>query len=300
MSEVAGGSREARVTGVMPLEARGVKKFFTLGDGRQLSILRGVDLAVATGEAVAVVGQSGSGKSTLLHILGGLDRPSAGEVFLSGERVTEAVEAEGKGGARGTAGRDALARIRNRRVGFVFQFHHLLREFTALENAAMPALVAGLPPAEARGRARDLLDAVGLAARLDHKPWQLSGGEQQRVAVARALVNAPPLLLADEPSGNLDPETSEELHDLLFRIRADRGLALVLVTHNQELAARANRILGLRDGVLQQAGPGTAGADPDEAGHNQAGRNEAGREDLPHEGARDEPGDAPEEAPDDL
>lgn len=288
------------MTAVMPLEARGVEKVFTLGDGRQLNILRGVNLTVARGEAVAVVGQSGSGKSTLLHILGGLDRPSAGEVFLSGERVTQAGQTGGKGGAKNVASRDALARIRNRRVGFVFQFHHLLREFTALENAAMPALVAGLAPAEARDRARDLLEAVGLAARLDHKPWQLSGGEQQRVAVARALVNAPPLLLADEPSGNLDPETSEELHDLLFRIRADRGLALVLVTHNQELAARANRILGLRDGVLQQAGPGAAGADPDEAGNNQAGRNEAGHEDLPHEGARDEPGDAPEEAPDDL
>lgn len=288
------------MTAVIPLEARGVEKVFTLGDGRQLNILRGVNLTVARGEAVAVVGQSGSGKSTLLHILGGLDRPSAGEVFLSGERVTQAGQTGGKGGAKNVASRDALARIRNRRVGFVFQFHHLLREFTALENAAMPALVAGLAPAEALDRARDLLEAVGLAARLDHKPWQLSGGEQQRVAVARALVNAPPLLLADEPSGNLDPETSEELHDLLFRIRADRGLALVLVTHNQELAAKANRILGLRDGVLQQTGPGTAGAGPDEAGHNQAGRNEAGREDLPHEGARDEPGDVSEEAPDDL
>jgi lipoprotein-releasing system ATP-binding protein len=221
-----------------PLEARGVEKSHTLGDGRLLHILRGVDLTVRHGEAVAVVGQSGSGKSTLLHILGALDRPSAGEVTLSGERV------DGQGS-------EGLARIRNRSVGFVFQFHHLLREFTALENAAMPALVAGMNGREARDRAESLLRATGLGARLDHKPWQLSGGEQQRVAVARALVNDPPLLLADEPSGNLDPETSEGLHDLLFRIREERGLSLVLVTHNRELAVRADRILGLRDGVLE-------------------------------------------------
>jgi lipoprotein-releasing system ATP-binding protein len=220
-----------------PLEARGVEKSFTLGDGRPLHILRGVDLVVERGEAVAIVGQSGSGKSTLLHILGGLDRPSAGEVLLSGERMAE-------------RGSEALARIRNQKVGFVFQFHHLLREFTAEENAAMPALVAGVPEAQARRDARELLSAVGLGDRLENRPWQLSGGEQQRVAVARALVNASPLLLADEPSGNLDPDTSEGLHDLLFRIRADRGLALVLVTHNRELAARADRILALRDGVL--------------------------------------------------
>ncbi len=232
-----------------PLEARGVEKSFTLGDGRPLHILRGVELVVGHGEAVAIVGQSGSGKSTLLHILGGLDRPSAGEILLSGERVSG-------------QGSEALARIRNRRVGFVFQFHHLLREFTAEENAAMPALVAGVPEAEARRRARELLDAVGLADRLENRPWQLSGGEQQRVAVARALVNAPPLLLADEPSGNLDPKTSEGLHDLLFRIRAERGLSLVLVTHNRELASRGDRILALRDGVLTGESPPTTAPAP--------------------------------------
>jgi lipoprotein-releasing system ATP-binding protein len=288
---------------VAPLEARGLEKFYTLGDGRRLHILRGVNLTVATGEAVAVVGQSGSGKSTLLHLLGGLDRPSAGEVFLSGERITQPGEVDPRGGAGSGAGRDALARIRNRRVGFVFQFHHLLREFTAMENAAMPALVAGLPPAEALARARELLEAVGLASRLDHKPWQLSGGEQQRVAVARALVNAPPLLLADEPSGNLDPETSEGLHDLLFRIRAERGLSLVLVTHNRELAARANRILGLRDGVLHDAGREEANRDParfddtglDGAGPDNAGPENAGVDDADPEGSRHESKGGPDD-----
>jgi lipoprotein-releasing system ATP-binding protein len=228
--------------GPAPLLARGVTKSFILGDGRPLDILRGVDLEVARGEAVAVVGQSGSGKSTLLHILGALDRPTTGEVLLSGDQVAG-------------QGSEALARIRNRRLGFVFQFHHLLREFTAVENAAMPALVAGMPESEARRRATELLEAVGLGDRLENRPWQLSGGEQQRVAVARALVNEPPLLLADEPSGNLDPHTSEGLHELLFRIRAERGLALVLVTHNRELASRADRILALRDGVLSGEAP---------------------------------------------
>jgi lipoprotein-releasing system ATP-binding protein len=229
-----------------PLEALGLEKVFTLADGRSLTILAGLNLTVSSGEAVAIIGQSGSGKSTLLHILGGLDRPSAGTVTLSGEQVTGA-DAETR------------ARVRNRRVGFVFQFHHLLREFTALENAAMPALVAGVDREVALGRSRALLEAVGLGGRLDHRPWQLSGGEQQRVAVARALVNEAPLLLADEPSGNLDPRTSEELHDLLFQIRAERGLAMVLVTHNRELAARADRILALKDGVLveESRGPDT-------------------------------------------
>jgi lipoprotein-releasing system ATP-binding protein len=234
--------------GAPPLVATGVEKAYPLADGRTLHILRGVELEVRHGEAVAIVGQSGSGKSSLLHILGALDRPTRGRVLLSGDPV------EG-------LGRDGLARLRNRRVGFVFQFHHLLREFTAVENAAMPALVAGVQPTEAMDRAEALLRAVGLGDRLEHRPWQLSGGEQQRVAVARALVNEPPLLLADEPTGNLDPETSEGLHDLLFRIRAERGLALVLVTHNRELAARANRILSLRSGVLSSEGP-EPGVDP--------------------------------------
>jgi lipoprotein-releasing system ATP-binding protein len=222
-----------------PVEARGLVKHYTFGDDRTLEILRGVDLVVRPGEAVAIVGQSGSGKSTLLHLLGGLDRPNAGEVFLSGVPLSGQPS-------------DALAALRNRSVGFVFQFHHLLREFTALENAAMPARVAGMSPREAEGRAEELLRAVGLGDRLGHRPWQLSGGEQQRVAVARALVNRPPVILADEPSGNLDPGTSEDLHDLLFDIRERVGLAMVLVTHNPSLARRADRILAVNHGVLDE------------------------------------------------
>lgn len=226
-----------------PMEARALEKRFVGGDGSQLEILRGVDLRIGPGEAVSIVGASGAGKSTLLHILGALDRPSAGEVLLGGRSV---------------AGLDdeALADVRNRHVGFVFQFHHLLREFTALENVMMPALVGGAPLGEARIRARDLLEAVGVSHREGHKPRQLSGGEQQRVAVARALVNRPLVLLADEPSGNLDTETSERLHELLFELRELRGLSMVLVTHNRELAERADRTLLLAGGRLQDKGAG--------------------------------------------
>ncbi|HSG10079.1 MAG TPA: ABC transporter ATP-binding protein [Longimicrobiales bacterium] len=226
-----------------PLEARDLEKRFRSGDGSELQILRGVGLRLSAGEAVAVVGASGAGKSTLLHILGALDQPSGGEVLLGGRPV---------------AGLDdeALAAIRNLHVGFVFQFHHLLREFTALENVMMPALVAGATMGAAREAARELLDAVGVRGRDGHKPRQLSGGEQQRVAVARALVNQPLVLLADEPSGNLDSQTSHRLHDLLFSLREERGLSMVIVTHNQDLAGRADRILRLEDGRLAE---GTAG-----------------------------------------
>jgi lipoprotein-releasing system ATP-binding protein len=227
----------------LPLEARDLEKRFLSGDGSELHILRGVGLRLTTGEAVAVVGASGAGKSTLLHILGALDRPTGGEVALGGRPV---------------AGLDdeALAAIRNRHVGFVFQFHHLLREFTALENVMMPALVAGADVRDAREAARELLDAVGVRGRDGHKPRQLSGGEQQRVAVARALVNRPLVLLADEPSGNLDSSTSERLHDLLFSLREGRGLSMVIVTHNQDLAHRADRILRLEDGRLDEGDAG--------------------------------------------
>jgi lipoprotein-releasing system ATP-binding protein len=218
------------------LEARGVHKTYTSGAG-DLHVLRGVDLRLEPGEAVAIVGGSGSGKSTLLHLLGALDRPSSGEIEVGGASL-------------GSLDDDALAGLRNREIGFVFQFHHLLREFNALENVMMPALIAGSSPAKAEARARDLLEAVGLGARTTHQSTELSGGEQQRVAVARALVNEPLVLLADEPSGNLDRETSARLHDLLFRIREERGVAMVLVTHNPVLAARADRILTLEDGVL--------------------------------------------------
>ena len=222
------------------VEARALSKVFVGGDGRELPVLMGVNLRVESGETVAIVGSSGAGKSTLLHLLGGLDRPTSGGVLLAGRDISE------------VAG-DALARIRNRGVGFVFQFHHLLREFTALENVMMPCLIAGWPRGASEERARELLTRVGLDERVSHRSTQLSGGEQQRVAVARALAAEPPLLLADEPSGDLDTQTSEDLHDLLFRLRATHGLGMVLVTHNQELARRADRILELRDGRLHEA-----------------------------------------------
>ena len=224
-----------------PLEARGLHKSFVSGDGSELHVLQGVDLRVAPAEAVAIVGASGAGKSTLLHLLGALDRPTSGQVFLGARPVAE-------------LGHEEVAEARNRHVGFVFQFHHLLREFTALENVMMPSLIAGTSEEEAEGRARELLGAVGLDARLEHRTWQLSGGEQQRVAVARALANRPLVLLADEPSGNLDGPTSERLHDILFRLREEHSLSMVLVTHNRELAERTDRMLLLRDGTLHSTG----------------------------------------------
>ncbi len=221
------------------VEASGLHKSFMGGDGRELAVLQGVELRVERGEAVAVVGSSGAGKSTLLHLLGALDRPTSGDVLIGGRDLSR-------------LDREALAGIRNETVGFVFQFHHLLREFTALENVMMPSLIAGAAARSAMEKARELLTGVGLDGRLEHRPAQLSGGEQQRVAVARALSNDPVVLLADEPSGNLDTQSSEELHELLFRLRADRGLAMVLVTHNRELAGKADRILELRDGRLHE------------------------------------------------
>jgi len=224
--------------GLDPLRAEGLSKSFTGGDGSDLPILTGIDFTIATGEAVAITGASGAGKSTLLHLLGALDRPSAGSVFLGG-RAVEALSDE------------ELAGVRNQHVGFVFQFHHLLREFNALENVMMPALLGGLDMASAKQRAQSLLAAVGVDHRATHKPRQLSGGEQQRVAVARALVNEPLVLLADEPSGNLDSDTSKRLHDLLFDLRAERKLSMIIVTHNPELAVRADRVLVLAAGGLQ-------------------------------------------------
>jgi len=227
-------------TALLPLEARGLEKRYVGGDGSTIEILKGVDLELARGEAVAITGASGAGKSTLLHLLGVLDRPTAGQVLVGGREVS-------------LLGEEDLAAVRNRHIGFVFQFHHLLREFTALENVMMPALLAGVPMVEARRRAGALLGEVGLSARETHKPRQLSGGEQQRVAVARALVNEPLVLLADEPSGNLDTLTSERLHALLFGLRARRELSMVVVTHNADLAGRADRILRLEDGRLLAA-----------------------------------------------
>jgi lipoprotein-releasing system ATP-binding protein len=219
------------------IAAVGIHKTYVGGDGSLLEVLSGADLAVQPGEAVAIIGESGSGKSTLLHLLGGLDRPTKGSVWIGGAELAGMDE-------------DAMSRMRNESVGFVFQFHHLLREFTVLENVMIPQLIAGRDARAARERARQLLRDVGLEGRLEHKPTQLSGGEQQRVAVARALANEPLALLADEPSGNLDPGTSARLHDLLFDVNERYGTAMVLVTHNMNLAERSGRVLEVREGKL--------------------------------------------------
>ncbi|HSD31296.1 MAG TPA: ABC transporter ATP-binding protein [Gemmatimonadales bacterium] len=223
------------------LEARGIRKVFAGGDGRPLEVLAGLDLDVHRGELIAVVGASGAGKSTLLHLLGALDRPTAGDIWLEGSRYAD-------------LGPQGLAEMRNRKLGFVFQFHHLLREFTALENVMMPLLIGGVAEREARSRAEERLSAVGLAGRMTHRPAELSGGEQQRCAVARALVHDPSLVLADEPSGNLDHVSSEHLHEMLFRLAREFETAIVIVTHNRQLAARADRILWLEDGRLVAVG----------------------------------------------
>lgn len=219
------------------LEASGLKKVYQGGDGSTIQVLAGVDLEVGRGEFVAIVGASGSGKSTLLHLLGALDAPTGGSVRLDGRSYGDESPAD-------------LAAVRNRKVGFVFQFHHLLREFTALENVMMPLLIAGEDETRARSRAEELLAAVGLAGRMTHRPAALSGGEQQRTAVARALAPDPLLMLADEPSGNLDYANSERLHELFARLSREFETAVVVVTHNRHLAARADRVLSLEGGRL--------------------------------------------------
>jgi lipoprotein-releasing system ATP-binding protein len=219
------------------LEALGLRKLYRGGDGTPIEVLSGVDLAVGRGEFVAIVGASGSGKSTLLHLLGALDTPTAGTVRLDGL-------------VYGEQSPDALAAVRNRKIGFVFQFHHLLREFTALENVMMPLLIAGEPEERARSRAEELLAVVGLAGRMSHRSSALSGGEQQRTAVARALAADPLVVLADEPSGNLDHGNSERLHELFARLAREFETALVVVTHNRLLAGRADRVLSLDGGRL--------------------------------------------------
>ncbi len=219
------------------LVARAIRRVFAGGDGQMLEILRGIDLEVRRGEFVAIVGASGAGKSTLLHLLGALDTPSAGDVWLDGSRYADL-------DARGTA------ELRNRKLGFVFQFHHLLREFSALENVMMPLLIGGAAPRQARSRAEEVLSEVGLAGRMSHRPAELSGGEQQRCAVARALVHDPSVVLADEPSGNLDHANAERLHEIFFRLAREYETAVVVVTHNRQLAGRADRVLLLEDGRL--------------------------------------------------
>jgi lipoprotein-releasing system ATP-binding protein len=202
-----------------------------------LDVLKGVDLHVQKGEVVSIVGASGAGKTTLLQILGTLEKADGGTLAINGEEVTK-------------LGSRALSAFRNKHIGFVFQFHHLLPEFTALENAMMPGLIAGRSMKECEPRARQLLERLNIAARAEHKPNQLSGGEQQRVAVARALFNSPSVVLADEPSGNLDSAHAKELHELFFDLRKELGQTFVIVTHNEELADMADRKLVMRDGVI--------------------------------------------------
>ncbi|MEO6778042.1 MAG: ABC transporter ATP-binding protein [Gemmatimonadaceae bacterium] len=228
------------------LESRAVTKRYIGGDGVALEVLRGVDLTVMAGEMVAIIGESGSGKSTLLHILGGLDRPTSGEVLLSDRALSDRSDED-------------LAAVRNRGVGFVFQFHHLLREFSALENVALPLRIAGRSGVDAESRARWLLERVGLSGRLHHRPGEMSGGEQQRTAVARALAAEPGVVLADEPSGNLDHANGERLHDLLAEVVRDLGVGMVVVTHNMSLADRARAVYQLKDGRLKEIVRGEGG-----------------------------------------
>jgi lipoprotein-releasing system ATP-binding protein len=223
-------------TGEPVIRLRNVTKKYEL-EGKSLPVLRGISFDVQKGQVVAIIGSSGAGKSTLLHIMGGLDKATDGEVEVAGKLLNSMRPTD-------------LADFRNRHIGFVFQFHHLLPEFTAAENVAMPLLIRGTALREATSQARDYLALVGLADRASHKPAELSGGEQQRVAVARALIPMPDLVLADEPSGNLDSENGERLHALLWDISRKENRTFVIVTHNADLAKRADRVLHMRDGLL--------------------------------------------------
>lgn len=219
------------------LSVRDLHKSFNEG-GKEIHILRGLDLELAAGERLAIVGESGVGKSTLLHILGTLDKPTKGEILFGGKKVPLEDEV-------------ALAKFRNREIGFVFQFHYLLPDFSALENVMFPALIEGMGPERARVEAEKLLDLVGLKNRMGHRPGKLSGGEQQRVAVARAVVLQPKLILADEPTGSLDLRIGEEVQDLLFHLNEKNGVSLIIATHNREFAQKIGRQAELRDGRLK-------------------------------------------------
>ena len=233
MSERAGRAKPGAARGLR-LEA--IDKTFHQG-GKAIEVLHGVSLEVRPGELVALVGPSGSGKSTLLHIAGLLERPDAGEVVIGGQAASALDD-------------NARTGLRRNTIGFVYQYHHLLPEFSALENVILPQMIAGLPKAEARARAGELLALVGLSERVEHRPARLSGGEQQRVAIARGLANAPAILFADEPTGNLDPHTAESVFDLLVEMVRGAGLAALIGTHNLELAARMDRTLRLEDGHI--------------------------------------------------
>ncbi|MDX9821932.1 MAG: ABC transporter ATP-binding protein [Syntrophales bacterium] len=208
-------------------------------DGNKIEVLKGLNLEIARGETLAVVGVSGAGKSTLIHTLGTLDRPTSGQVLFDGVDVFQKQERE-------------LAEFRNRKIGFVFQFYNLLPEFSSLENTMMPALICGMSVRQARKKAEEILAEVGLGDRMTHKPGELSGGEQQRVAVARALIMSPEILLADEPTGNLDTETGKKIEDMLVSLNQSKGITLVVVTHNPMLASRMSRQIGLRDGRIYE------------------------------------------------
>ncbi|MEM9531127.1 MAG: lipoprotein-releasing ABC transporter ATP-binding protein LolD [Pseudomonadota bacterium] len=220
------------------IECRGVVKTYD-DAGSEITVLSGADLKVAPGERVAIVGASGAGKSTLLHVLGGLDQFSDGEIHIAGQSLAG-------------LGQKRLSRLRNQHLGFVYQFHHLLPEFSALENVAMPLLIAGSGAADASSRAEALLERVGLKQRLTHKPGQMSGGERQRAAVARALVTQPSCVLADEPTGNLDEENASQVFDLMLELNADLKTSLIIVTHDQALAQRLDRVLTLSQGQLHE------------------------------------------------
>ena len=220
------------------LECQNINKFYQEGEN-QTQVLKGVSFAMKPQELVAIVGSSGSGKSTLLHTLGGLDQPSSGEVFIKGQSLQKASESE-------------LAKLRNQNLGFVYQFHHLIADFTALENVMMPMLIGRQNKTEAKDRAEKILDAVGLSHRITHRPSALSGGERQRVAIARALVNNPALVLADEPTGNLDHKTTESIFELIQTLNAEQNIAFLLVTHDMSLAQKLSRCLTMQDGILKE------------------------------------------------
>lgn len=217
------------------VQADNVYKSYIMGASK-LDVLRGINLKVHYGEFLALCGASGAGKSTLLHLLGGLDLPNSGDIFFSGNNLRR-------------LSNQALSKLRNARVGFVFQAYHLLPELSALENVSLPARIARKPAAQVDAAARDLLERVGLGKRMDHRPYELSGGEQQRVAIARALINDPSLVLADEPTGNLDSHTGEEIFQLLCALRQERKVTLIIATHDRHIAARAQRLVELADGV---------------------------------------------------
>ncbi|QWV92684.1 ABC transporter ATP-binding protein [Geomonas oryzisoli] len=221
------------------LEVKNLFKSYGTGEAK-VEVLKGIDLTVGVGDTIALVGPSGAGKSTLLHVMGTIDRPTSGEVLFDGQKVFNLAD-------------QPLAAFRNRSIGFVFQFHHLLPEFSALENVMMPLLIGGEKRSRCEGRALQLLKDVGLGHRVTHRPGELSGGEQQRVAIARALVREPKLLLADEPTGNLDMKTSEEVHALLYEIQRQTGISLVIVTHNEQLAAGMARTVRMVDGKVVEA-----------------------------------------------